>query len=69
MSKARITLNLRHTEYDIIRKVGNDFRWNILDDEEESEEEWDILWTDFPLPGQQVKKLTPAQRVSNFPGV
>ena len=50
MSYGPLTLNLRQTEYDIIHQVGHELRWKIIEqeDEERPDEEWDILWTDFP---------------------
>ena len=55
------------THYDVVKHAAKDhMNFKLI---KKDKKNWDVAWTDRPVPESFIKKMMPWQRVNHFPGV
>lgn len=62
--KKKISINLKMTKYQIVKQVTlENFLWKSV-----TNDDWDIVWSDFYISEDYIRTLSPHQKVNHFPG-
>lgn len=63
-TKKTINVNLKQTKYSVVKQVTLEiFKWKSV-----QTDDWDLIWSDFYIQEDFIRRLAPHQRVNHFPG-